>query len=437
MVHVNPIYGQNPQTGTVEIYRLAGGHGSLPITVDSAYKLHLSVSRRLTLGMTAGVHRFDSKVGHAHPTIEVQIKPGVTTYLLFQYTPPSFGAAMVGDVNLNLTLSQTNEAPAGTYKDEAIDANDVAATAILPPLHQAPDPAAESQAAISTQHETKVAPAVFPSANSATLTNASIIKMSEMGLDGPVIIAVIQTQSSEFDVSPASLELLTKAKVPSSAIAAMIQKSASAPKEPKLFGKQITPVLFESAPYFTNGRTAQMIEAPSIHILAFIAEENDQYGYKKLAVMLRNTGANSIDFDPQTQMTAYSDPSKNLSEKPMDTASVAAIASKIKRRQSVGIFAAGVVGSLAANQYSEYSATNTYEQARSDQATDAAGVASQEQFDNAIQNQFLRSTVEPQELVQGWVYFQIPKNGKKLTSDFQPEYLDTTISGITYRLAID
>ena len=217
----------------------------------------------------------------------------------------------------------------------------------------------------------------------------------------------------------------------------MIQRSASAPKEPKLFGKQITPVLIESAPYFTNGRSAQMIEAPGIHILAFVVEENDHYGYEKVAVMLRNTGANSIDFDPQTQMTAYSDPSENLSEMPMDTASVAAIAAKIKRKQSWGILAAGVMGSLAADQYSQYSTTNTYEQARSDQSTDAAQAASQEQFNDAIQNQLLESTVDPQQSNQGWVYFQIPKKSKKPTTNFVPEYLDAFISGITYRLLID
>ena len=207
-VQVNPVYGQAPQTGTVEIYRLSGGHGSLPITVDSRDKLHLSVSRRLTLRMTAGSHQFDSKIGRVHPAVEVQVKPGITTYLLFQFTPPSFGAIMVANGNFALTLRQTDEPPAGTYKDEAVDANELAATAALPPLHQASVPAAESRAAISKQDETKSVPAASTPVTSAGLTNASIMKMSDMGLEAPVIIAVIQTQSSVFDVSPTALELI-------------------------------------------------------------------------------------------------------------------------------------------------------------------------------------------------------------------------------------
>lgn len=433
IVSVGPIDGQVSQTGTVEIYRIPGGHGSLPIRIDSQCKLDLSVSRRLTLTMTAGAHKFEAKLGKVNPVVKVEVQPGKTAYIVFKYQPPSFGSLMAMDQS-NLTLTRTNAPPDGIFKDEEVDAKQVAAVAALPSLYEGAPQSVASQTAVLTDGGAKEDQKT-PTSNA--LTNDSIIKMSSMGLQGPVIIAVIQTQASDFDVTPAALVSLTKAQVPASVIAAMIHKSASASKKPPFFGTQVTPTLIESEPYYVKGQTVQMIRAPAIHILAFVVALNEQYGFEKIAVVLRNTGTHSIDFNPQAQMAAYNYPDGRFNEPPMDSNSVTAIAAKIKHKQAWGILAAGMAGSIAADQYSQYSPSNTYEQARSDDATDAASEESQQQFNDATQNQLLESTLEPQQIAQGWVYFQIPKKGRKPTKEFLPAYFDVTIDGISYRLAID
>ncbi|MHB1784197.1 MAG: hypothetical protein ACYCTE_16200 [Acidimicrobiales bacterium] len=270
-----------------------------------------------------------------------------------------------------------------------------------------------------------------------SLTDADIIKMAGVGLQPPVIIAVIQSRPGDYDVTTPALTSLTAAHVAPEVIAAMITKAASAPKKPKFWGKQISPTQFESAPAFYKGKAVQMIEAPDIHIAAFSVMTNDHYGVEQVAVIVRNTGTEAIDFDPATQLIAYSGGDPNVSEYPMYPWEVEQIASEDRRKHSIGIFLAGVLGTMAADQYSQFSPTNAYEQSRSDDAVDDANAANQQEYSDAINSQLLESTLAPNQMVSGYVYFKIPKQGKKGKADFVPSYLEEKIGGIDYRMSLD
>ena len=286
-------------------------------------------------------------------------------------------------------------------------------------------------------HAQSTPPPAPPTAAGAPLTNASIIEMAKMGLAAQVIVAVIHSKAGNYDVTQPALKILTADRVPADVIAAMIATPKIAPAKSNFFGQQISPRLIESKPVHINGQTIQMIKAPGVHILAFLAGSNPHYGFEQIEILIRNTSDQAIDFDPETQLTAYSATSPNLLEYPLDSSHVEIIASKIKRKQSLGIFAASVLGAMAAGSYSQYSTTNTYEQARSDNATDAASDASQEQFASAIKTQFLESTLAPNQLAGGWVYFRIPKKTKKPTNDFVPDYVEATVNGVSYRLLMN
>lgn len=292
--------------------------------------------------------------------------------------------------------------------------------------------------------------AVFVLAGAATLgqspkslmDNGTVVHDVALGLSDPVIIALIQNSPGNYDVKPDALLALSKENVSSAVVAAMIQQQSKQPPvvPHSTYALKVSPTLVISKAYYHKGVPLALIRTPTIKIMAFFVDINEHYGYEKVALMVRNLGTQPIDINPASGVFGVKDADCSgcpfQTEAPMEQNDVEEIAGKIHTRESWGILASSFAGTMAANQYSQYSPTNAYEQSRSDEAADAASAASEQEYDSAVQKQFLESTIAPGEEVDGWVYFNVHKKTKKNPGGFPPDFLDIVLGGVTYRLII-
>lgn len=278
-----------------------------------------------------------------------------------------------------------------------------------------------------------------------SLDNAAIVHDVAIGLAPPVVIALIQSSPGKYDISAPALLELTRNHVPADVVAAMVKKQAAAPP-PSLrdqpFGKQVSPTLILGQPFHRGGVDISLIRATNLHVAAWVVTTDSHYHYERVALAVRNTGSKPVDIDPSSQIRGIRDGTEcqgcvKISEYPMDDAQVAKLASKIRRKEQWAILATGVLGTMEANTYSQYSPTNSYLQSRSDNQTDAEAAQSNQEYSDTTSSQFFETTLQPGELVGGLVYFAAPKAPKNSHGPTFPDMLLLTVNGITYQLSLD
>jgi hypothetical protein len=153
----SPSQAQTDTTGTVEIYGV-GGHANFSLLVDSQRRIKVGSNHRLVLTMQAGEHQIEGKLGSFNPVTAFVVRPGVTTYLVLDFKPPSFGSIMaMHDPNktMAVTWDNPNAPPDGTYKDEKPEPPEIAAISSLPPFHEQALLQIEKEPADLTEDEVK------------------------------------------------------------------------------------------------------------------------------------------------------------------------------------------------------------------------------------------------------------------------------------------